>query len=227
VASSEDGDVRQYLLGAIWIGLLDISFRHQPGRGLHAVETALTRYPLDSLAPLDRPYADLAGFFARAGRPQPARAFLEEYERTVPAQLRRDVEPLRRGALGELALADGRPQEAVAESRQEASSGDCSVGGLYGLGRAFDLMQEPDSALSAYERYVTTPYLERLESDAFELAPSHKRLGELYEARGNREKAVYHYARFVELWKDCDPELRPQVAAVRHRLVKLSGGPRT
>jgi hypothetical protein len=38
---------------------------------------------------------------------------------------------------------------------------------------------------------------------------------------------VYHYARFVELWKDCDPELRPQVAAVRHRQVKLSGGPRT
>ncbi|HEX2637052.1 MAG TPA: protein kinase [Gemmatimonadales bacterium] len=227
VASSEEGDIRQYLLGAISIGLLDISFRHQPGRGLHAVETALKRYPLDSLAPLDRPYADLAAFFARAGRQQPAHSFLEEYERTVPALLRREVEPLRRGALGELALADGRPREAVAEFRQQASSGDCSVCGLYGLGRAFDQMQEPDSAIGAYERYVTTPYLERIESDAFELAPSHKRLGELYEARGNREKAVYHYTRFVELWKDCDPELRPQVAAVRHRLVKLSGGPRT
>jgi tetratricopeptide (TPR) repeat protein len=88
-------------------------------------------------------------------------------------------------------------------------------------------MQEPDSALTAYERYVTTPYLDRIASDAFELAPSHKRLGELYEARGDREKAVHHYTRFVELWKDCEPELRPQVTSVRRRLVKLSGEPKT
>jgi serine/threonine-protein kinase len=227
VASSEEGDIQQYLRGAISIGLLDILFRHQPTRGLQAVETALARYPLDSLAPLDRPYADLAAFFARAGRPQPARSLLDEHERTVTPLLRREVEPLRRGALGELALAEGRLQDAVAEFRQQASSGDCSICGLYGLGRAFDQMQEPDSALTAYERYVTTPYLDRIASDAFELAPSHKRLGELYEARGNREKAVHHYTRFVELWKDCDPELRPQVTPVRRRLVKLSGEPKT
>jgi eukaryotic-like serine/threonine-protein kinase len=227
VASREEGDIRQHLLGAIWIGLVDISFRHQPTRGLQAVETVLARDPLDSLAPLDRPYADLAAFFARAGRPQLARSLLDEQERTVTPLLRREVEPLRRGARGELALAEGRLQDAVAEFRQQASSGDCSICGLYGLGRAFDQMQEPDSALIAYERYVTTPYLDRIASDAFELAPSHKRLGELYEARGNREKAVHHYTRFVELWKDCDPELRPQVTPVRRRLVKLSGEPKT
>ena len=227
VASSEEGDIPQYLRGAIWISLLDIVFRQQPTRGLRAVETALARHPLDSLPPLDRPYADLAAFFARAGRPQLARSLLDEHERTVTPLLRREAEPLRRGALGELALAEGRLQDAVTEFRQQASSGDCSICGLYGLGRAFDQMQEPDSALTAYERYVTTPYLDRIASDAFELAPSHKRLGELYEARGNREKAVHHYTRFVELWKECDPELRPQVTLVRRRLVKLSGQPKT
>ena len=37
-----------------------------------------------------------------------------------------------------------------------------------------------------------------------------------------RRKAGHYYARFVELWKDCDPELRPQVDEARRRLAKLS-----
>jgi hypothetical protein len=30
------------------------------------------------------------------------------------------------------------------------------------------------------------------------------RLGELYEAKGNREKAIDYYQRFVNEWKDAD-----------------------
>ena len=53
-----------------------------------------------------------------------------------------------------------------------------------------------------------------------------KRLGELYEARGNREQAVEYYGRFVELWKDADPELQPLVRHVQQRMVRLAGEPR-
>jgi hypothetical protein len=35
------------------------------------------------------------------------------------------------------------------------------------------------------------------------------------------KKAMYHYGRFVELWKDCDPELRPLVDAAAERLGQL------
>ena len=53
--------------------------------------------------------------------------------------------------------------------------------------------------------------------------PTHKLLGELYEARGDREKAVEQSNEFVELWKDASPELQPQVRDVRQRLARLVG----
>ena len=48
-----------------------------------------------------------------------------------------------------------------------------------------------------------------------------RRLGELYAAKGNRAKAIEHYARFVELWRNADPELQPRVAEVRRRIESL------
>ena len=71
------------------------------------------------------------------------------------------------------------------------------------------------------ERYVTTPDLERIHNDAYWLAWSLKRLGELHEARGDHRLARSYYTRFADLWKECDPELRPQVTGVRRRLQSL------
>jgi hypothetical protein len=52
-----------------------------------------------------------------------------------------------------------------------------------------------------------------------------RRLGELYEARGDRAQAREFYGRFVDLWKDADPELRPVVRDGRARLIRLAGAP--
>ena len=52
---------------------------------------------------------------------------------------------------------------------------------------------------------------------------TNQRLGELYEAQGDRDKAVEHYNEFVEMWQDADPELQPQVNDVRERLARLVG----
>jgi tetratricopeptide (TPR) repeat protein len=49
-------------------------------------------------------------------------------------------------------------------------------------------------------------------------APAHLRMARIYERQGERQKAAAHYARFAELWKDCDPEFRPLVAEARQRL---------
>jgi hypothetical protein len=59
--------------------------------------------------------------------------------------------------------------------------------------------------------------------DAWGLAPSLKRLGELYEARGDRQRALEYYGRFVALWKDADPALQPAVREVRGRMGQLAG----
>jgi tetratricopeptide (TPR) repeat protein len=95
----------------------------------------------------------------------------------------------------------------------------------------------PFFALS-YERFMRAELLRALGRDAealgwyaamgeiypYELvylAPAHLRQGEIYEKLGQRAKAAEHYARFVELWQSCDPELRSVVEEVRRRLVYL------
>jgi tetratricopeptide (TPR) repeat protein len=52
------------------------------------------------------------------------------------------------------------------------------------------------------------------------------RLGELYEARGDRTRAVDYYGRFTELWREADPEFQPKVKDIRRRIAELSAEPR-
>jgi len=54
------------------------------------------------------------------------------------------------------------------------------------------------------------------------MAPTHKRLGELYEAKGDNAKAVSHYSAFVNLWQRADPDLQPKVTEVRARMDRLA-----
>ena len=53
------------------------------------------------------------------------------------------------------------------------------------------------------------------------LAPRTRRLAQLEERRGKTQKAIAYYEQFVELWKDCDPGLRPQVDEARTHLAAL------
>ena len=55
------------------------------------------------------------------------------------------------------------------------------------------------------------------------IAPSHLGRAEIYERLGDNAQAVEHYTRFLDLWKDADPELQPTVRDVRQRLAKLVG----
>ena len=81
------------------------------------------------------------------------------------------------------------------------------------LGRAWEAASQPDSAIASYEKYLVSPMEDQLEIDAQYLAFTHKRLGELYAQRGDREKAALHLQKFIELWKNA----RPRVADPRWR----------
>ena len=49
----------------------------------------------------------------------------------------------------------------------------------------------PDSTIAEYERVITTPFYDRLyRDDPIGLAGAHKRLGELYAAKGNTGQAI-------------------------------------
>jgi tetratricopeptide (TPR) repeat protein len=95
------------------------------------------------------------------------------------------------------------------------------------LGQAYDLAGQTDSAIAVYQRYLVTPELGGAVPDAMYLALILQRLGQLHEERGERDKAREYYSRFIELWKDCDRERRPQVEEARRRLAVLSGEPST
>ena len=44
----------------------------------------------------------------------------------------------------------------------------------------------------------------------------------MYQAKGDAQKAAEHNGKFVELWKNADPELQPRVRAAQERLRKLT-----
>jgi hypothetical protein len=46
-------------------------------------------------------------------------------------------------------------------------------------------------------------------------------LAQLYDERGDRDKAADHYAKFVELWVEADEELQPRVRAAQVRLEEI------
>jgi hypothetical protein len=49
-------------------------------------------------------------------------------------------------------------------------------------------------------------------------------LAQIYDYRGDWPGALDHYRRFVDLWREADPELRPQVAEAQARIAELERG---
>jgi tetratricopeptide (TPR) repeat protein len=76
-----------------------------------------------------------------------------------------------------------------------------------------------DEALRWYSSFEEGPAY-----DFVFAAPAHLRRAEIHERRGELEAAAKHYARFVELWSDCDPALRPMVQQAEQRLAELTAG---
>jgi tetratricopeptide (TPR) repeat protein len=124
-------------------------------------------------------------------------------------------------AQAETELAEGRLREAIASFQRYHGLGP-DPEALYGLARVYDRMGQVDSARIYYQRAVDAPSLRRLISDAIQLAPALKRLGELYEARGDDANAAKYYNRLVDLWHDADPALQPTVRDIRQRLARFT-----
>jgi tetratricopeptide (TPR) repeat protein len=57
------------------------------------------------------------------------------------------------------------------------------------------------------------------------LAPMHLQRAELHDRLGERGEAMEHYRRFVHLWRDCDPPLRPVLEGAKAELARLTAEP--
>ena len=80
---------------------------------------------------------------------------------------------------------------------------------LHALGRDDEALRWYDSFLFYYD----LPWM----------AAAHYRRGEIQDRMGRRDDARFHYGRFLQLWKDCDPELRPMTERARQALARLGG----
>jgi tetratricopeptide (TPR) repeat protein len=213
-----------YVGAAVELALVDVIIRGEPARGEHRLQEALDRYPLDSIAPEERLHFLQAAFFGYAGRADRARESDAEYQALIAPERRDEPDPWRYWGLGVAALNEGRFQQAIADLRvwNEGIEHDCVICALPDLGRAYELAGQPDSALAVYERYLSTPWSERLDWDSIFLAATYERLASLYEDRGEPDRAVYYYGKLVELWSEADPELQPRVEASRRAIGALS-----
>ncbi len=217
---------REYLDVAASLAILDAMYGSDRAAATGTLAAALTQYPLASLEPLDRPYLNLVLAFALTGKADEAKRLYREFESVVPEGMRR-LRLERHAARGAIAAAEGRHEDALEAYRAWfTEDGGCGICGSYELGTIHDRLGRTDSAIAAFERVAGTPTLESARVlESYTLAPSLKRLGELYESRSDRRRAADYYGRFIDLWKNADPELQPAVREVRGRLAQLAREP--
>ena len=134
LALSAAADSRgRYLFGLLQLARLELRHRGSAARALALVDSALAATPLDSVLPGDRPYDDLARFYASAGRLTRARELMAAAA-VNDSVLERTAGPERIWTRGVIALAEGRAGMAESNLRQAAESHVCPICALPDLG---------------------------------------------------------------------------------------------
>ncbi|MGE5102866.1 MAG: hypothetical protein ACM3SX_23010, partial [Deltaproteobacteria bacterium] len=157
-----------------------------------------------------------------------AKAILAERAADIRDTARlRSEQPLVHRVLGDIAIAEGHPADAVREfwkgdSLADGPFDDCDACTSLSVARAYDKANVADSSIAYFEKYFASGFYGRLYSvDMAYRAPAARRIGELYEAKNDHVRAAHYYQMFVDLWKNADPEVQPQVADIKRRLARL------
>ncbi|HUG27260.1 MAG TPA: serine/threonine-protein kinase [Gemmatimonadales bacterium] len=188
-----------------------------PERAAARLAEAFASHPVQRLVEIeDRVDAVQAvALLAAAGRPRQATTLLGALLATSDDVARRAMYTFQHEALGEIALAEGRPREAMSHFRQSDLGADglpataCAVCVLPRLARAAEHAGWADSARVFWERYVSAVSEDRTETDQWFLAMAYRRLQGLFAAAGDGAKAETYGAKAAALWRYADHELRP------------------
>jgi tetratricopeptide (TPR) repeat protein len=215
------GATDQYLGTMARLAQLDFRYRNRPADAIAIITEALAKHPLSSMEPADRPYSQIAIAYAMAGQPDEAQRLMTEYAHAVPLGFQKN-DPDRFAAAGNIAMARGRYADAITDFQALHAESMCVTCGQFETAQAYAKLAQPDSARAYYERYLNVGGIFRVFSDASYLAATYQRLGELYEAKGDRKHAVDSYEKLIALWKNADPEMQPIVKDAQERIARLS-----
>ena len=187
------------------------------------LDRTVRRVPLDSIPTRERNYSYYLAVASFAGDTARAREWHAAARRAWEEIGNFDSRPAQESmADAQLAIAEGRYADALTKV-EESDRRNMPRTDIIGSARFLVLnrLQQTDSAIAAGESYIAGTHPSRLGQDRLFLASIRQRLGEMYEAKGNVDKALEHYTAFVELWKNADPELQPRVRDVRTRVQRL------
>jgi eukaryotic-like serine/threonine-protein kinase len=205
-------------LNMAWVDLMVLGHADLAVEG---VARALDEYDRLQVPALQRDWFSPALLLALTGDTAQARALMERWALEVPDGPRRLAERGRMLFDGVMACADDRWEEGLDLQRRATERTNHWVS-LPMLALAYDMAGKADEALITYHRYEDHTHWSRLLSDALFRALAYERMAQLHEGRGEIPEAVHYYQRFVDLWKDADPELQPRVQAAQRALARIA-----
>ncbi|HET7040980.1 MAG TPA: tetratricopeptide repeat protein, partial [Gemmatimonadales bacterium] len=194
-------------------------FGKDTGAARRELALVLHKYPLERIPAADRPYLTLGDIYAHLHDVEATRRTRHAFEAAYPPNERAPESDARWDA--EEALARGDGAAAVAAIRRARRLARCAHCGLYEEAEAWDRLGQVDSLRATLERATGTIAYRDEVDDASYYALALHRLAELAEARGDVAQAREYYRRFVERWRDADPQFQPQVAEAQRRLAAL------
>jgi tetratricopeptide (TPR) repeat protein len=198
-----------------------------PGRAAQILADGERRLELTDTPAPGVQYWLLTMAASRAGAVEQANRFLNLARQQLAAAPDRVGRMQLSWAQAELAVASGRDLEAAIDSVRVYSAAPCLECSHANLAMLFDRANQRDSALVHYREYAETRQAGWLFGlYRIDLPHAYHRLGELYEWKGDRARAVEYYQKFVDLWQQADRELQPRVQNARRRIAELSGEPR-
>lgn len=165
----------------------------------------------------------------------------EELKRQISDQHNSKLDRYYHYLMGNIALKRGNNAGAIEQFKQaqELLSGQkYNPRNLYYLAKAYFTANDLDNAEKHFLKVLDHPqtgYLrddyqspdaEYLSADRPDLyAKSYYMLGRIYQARGDTQKAIEHYEKFLSYWGNADPELaEPDDARAQIALLRRGGG---